>query len=68
MTREKQCENVCDPYVAIKITAYIDIYCNLTSKQTWGVGPTLVYSWANVVVGGPTINQRWANASCLLGV
>ena len=29
--------------------------------------PTLVYSWANVVDGGPTVNQRWANVPCLSG-
>ena len=28
---------------------------------------TRVYCWANVVDGGPTVNQRWANISCLLG-
>ena len=38
-----------------------------STQQTWGVGPTLVYCWANVVDGGPTVIQRWANVSCLLG-
>ena len=30
--------------------------------------PALVYCWTNVIDGGPTVNQRWANASCLLGI
>ena len=37
------------------------------SQQTWDVWPTLVYCWANLVDGGPTVNQRWANVSCFLG-
>ena len=39
----------------------------MSSWQTWDVDPTLFYCWANVVDGGPTVNQRWANVSCLLG-
>ena len=39
----------------------------LTFAETWDVGSTLVYCWAHVVDGGPTVNQRWANVSCLLG-
>ena len=35
----------------------------MSSQQTWNIGPTLVYCWANVVDGGPTVNQRWANVS-----
>ena len=31
----------------------------------WVVGPMLVYCWASVVDGGPTVNQRWANVPCL---
>ena len=38
------------------------------SQQTWEVGPTFVYRWANVVDGGPTVNHCWANVSCLLGL
>ena len=30
-------------------------------------GPTLVYCWSNVVDGGPTVNQRWANVLYFLG-
>ena len=29
-------------------------------------GPTLVYCWADVVDGGPTVNQRWVVVSWLL--
>ena len=39
----------------------------MTAQQTWGVRPTLVYCWPTVVDVGPTVNQRWANVSCLLG-
>ena len=28
---------------------------------------TLVYCWAGVVDGGPTVKQRYDNVSCLLG-
>ena len=28
------------------------------AQQTREVGPTLVYGWANVVDGGPTVSQR----------
>ena len=31
------------------------------------VGPTLVYCWPTVYDGGPTVNQRCVNVSCLLG-
>ena len=41
---------------------------DLTTQLTCDVGTTLVYCWANVVDGGPTVHQRWANASCLLGL
>ena len=34
-------------------------------KQT--VGRTLVYCWPTVYDAGPTVNQRWASVSCLLG-
>ena len=37
------------------------------NQQNRDVGPTLVYCWADVVDGGPTVNQRWADVSCLLG-
>ena len=40
---------------------------NSSTQHTWDVGPTLVYCWANVVDGEPTVNQRWANFSCLQG-
>ena len=47
-------------------------WCRITqneiSQQTWDVGPTLVYCWANIVDGGPTVNHCWANVSCLLGL
>ena len=39
----------------------------ILSQQTWNVGPTLVYCWATVYDVDPTVNQRWANVSCLLG-
>ena len=38
-----------------------------STNITWDVDPMLVYCWATVVDGGPTIKQRWAIASCLLG-
>ena len=28
---------------------------------------TLGQGWANVIDGGPTVNQRWPNVPCLLG-
>ena len=40
----------------------------MQSQQTWDDGPTLVYCWPSVVDGGPTVNQRWAHVSCLLGL
>ena len=38
------------------------------THQTWEAGPALVYCLASVVDGGPTVNQRWANVTCLLGI
>ena len=38
------------------------------SQQTRGAQPVLVYRWANVEDGGPTLKQHWLNASCLLGL
>ena len=37
-----------------------------TSPQTRDVDPMLVYSWLDVVDGGPTLGQHWFNVSCLL--
>ena len=37
------------------------------SQQTSDVGPALAYCWHTVYDFGPTVNQRWADASCLLG-
>ena len=34
-------------------------------KKTLCVDPMLVQCWADVVDGGPTLNQHWVNASCL---
>ena len=43
-------------------------FSRVATQQTWEVGQALVYCWANVIDGGPTINQRnWASVSCLLG-
>ena len=39
----------------------------VNTEQTWEIGPTLVYCWDNVVDGGQTVEQRWANFSCLPG-
>ena len=35
-------------------------------QQTGDIRPALVYCWANVVDGDPTVNQRWNSVSCLL--
>ena len=43
------------------------IFNSADPQQTCEIGPTLVYCWANVVDGGPTVNQRWADVSCLVG-
>ena len=37
-----------------------------TPQKTWDVGSTLVYRWANVVDGWPTVSQRYINVSSLL--
>ena len=42
-------------------------YVYLQAHQTWYVGSRLVYCWARVVAGGPTVNQRWTSVSCWLG-
>ena len=40
---------------------------SLMLAQRWFTArPTLVYCWPNVYDVGPTVNQRWANVSCLL--
>ena len=36
-------------------------------QKTWDVGLTLVSCWPTVYDVGPTVNQRWANVTCLLG-
>ena len=36
-------------------------------QQARYVGPTLVYYWHTVYDVGPTVDQRWADVSCLLG-
>ena len=40
---------------------------SLISQLARGFHPLLVQCWATVVDGGPTLNQQWDNASCLLG-
>ena len=30
-------------------------------QQTWYIAPMLVYCWASVVDGGPTLNQHWVD-------
>ena len=37
------------------------------SQQTQDVESMLVWCWSNVVDGGPTSNEHWFNALCLLG-
>ena len=37
---------------------------NPAKMRRW---PNVGLLWANVVDGGPTVNQSWANVSCLLG-
>ena len=36
-------------------------------QQTPDIEQMLVQCWADVVDGGPTLNQHWFNVSCLLG-
>ena len=36
-----------------------------SNRTRW---PTLVYCWPTVYDVGPTVNQRWTNVSCLLGM
>ena len=38
------------------------------SQRARDVDPMLVYCWATVVDGGPTISQHWVNVSHLLTV
>ena len=33
----------------------------MVTRQTQAIGPMLVYCWASVADGGPTINQHWEN-------
>ena len=37
-----------------------------TAEQTRDIEPMLDQCWADVVDGGPTLNQHWFNVSCLL--
>ena len=37
------------------------------AQQARGVDPMLVYCWASVADGGPTLKQHWFNVSFLLG-
>ena len=37
------------------------------SHQTRDVHPKLVWCWATIADGGPTLPQHWCNASCSLG-
>ena len=39
----------------------------MRTQQTRDVGPTLVCCWSTVHDVDPTVNQRCANVSCLLG-
>ena len=57
--------------ISIKCTFCGDCWPNsrlgFPAQQTRDIGPKLIYCWANVGDGGATVNQRWANVSCLLG-
>ena len=39
----------------------------MVTQETRGIDPILVKCWDSVVDGGPTLNQYWVHASCLLG-
>ena len=41
---------------------------DVREQKIWDVGPTLVYCWVTVYDTDLTVNQRWANVSCVLGV
>ena len=43
------------------------IYTPMQRYTAWDIGQTLVYCWASVYDAGPTVSQRWANVSSLLG-
>ena len=40
----------------------------MTAQQTRDIEPLLFQCWSTVYDAGPTLNQQWLNASCLLGV
>ena len=42
--------------------------CRVSSQLTRGVDLMLFYCGADVEDGGPTLEQHWVNASCLLGL
>ena len=39
----------------------------MLTQQTRDIEAMLGQCWADVVDGGPTLNQHWFNVSCLLG-
>ena len=42
----------------------IELYIYTHTQQIWGADTTLAKCWADVVDGGPTLNQYRANAPC----
>ena len=50
-----------------EMLAYVCLCAVGTSQQTRGADTMLVRCWADVVDGGPTLNQHCVNVSCLLG-
>ena len=50
-----------------EMLAYVCLCAVGTAQQTRGADTMLVRSWADIVDGGPTLNQHCVNVSCLLG-
>ena len=56
--------------IVLKFFCKEPILCSIkagTSQQTRDVDVMLVWCWASVADGGPTLNQHWHNVSCILG-
>ena len=57
----------CSKMLNVCVVIYLKSRVSVSHIPAWVVGPALVYCWPTVYDAGPTVNQRWANVSCLLG-
>ena len=54
-----------------QLSSELAVTCNpysVGTQQTRDIEPMLVYCWADVADGVPTLNQHWFNVSCLPGI